>query len=160
MIVLHSITVVCPRLLTVGAFVLSVFFVLFNFCTVPLQCLRHDSVTLISILLLTYLLTYPTSVKSVAVELNFIMWKVSHFGSFMSTLGGDWPSCNTSFLLVFIQIVLLHWFHWLLDGLHQLNRNTIFFVRHTTVQPVSEICICEICVCALWNKVQPRIASC
>jgi len=50
---LHSITVVCPRLLTVGDSVLLFFFV---FCTVPLQCLWRDSVILISTLLLTYLL--------------------------------------------------------------------------------------------------------
>ena len=51
-------TVVCPRLLTVGdSVVLFDFLVFFKFCTVPLQCLS-DSVTLISTLLLTYLLTY------------------------------------------------------------------------------------------------------
>ena len=54
-IVLHSITAVCPRLLTVGD---SVVFVCFSFwfCTVPLQCKWRDSVTLISTLLFTYLL--------------------------------------------------------------------------------------------------------
>ena len=57
MIVLHSITVVCPRLLTVGA---SVIFVLFNFVQCP--CNVFDMiVTLISILLLTYLLTKEIS---------------------------------------------------------------------------------------------------
>ena len=50
-IVLHSITVVCPWLLTVGDSV--------QFCTVPLQCLWHDHVILISNqYIVTYLLTY------------------------------------------------------------------------------------------------------
>jgi len=53
-IVLHSITVVCRRLLSA----LLTFFV-----TVPLQCLWHDSVILISTLLLTYLLTSLVSEK-------------------------------------------------------------------------------------------------
>ena len=54
MIVLHSITVVCPRLLTVGASVL----LCFMFCLIlygARQCLWHDSVTIISTLLITYL---------------------------------------------------------------------------------------------------------
>jgi len=56
-IVLQSITVVCPRLLTVGDSVV-LFFFSFKFCMVPLQCLWRDSVTLISTLLLTYLLIF------------------------------------------------------------------------------------------------------
>jgi len=59
-IVLHSITVVCPRLLTVGDSVVLFAFLFFSFqfCMMPLQCLWRDRVTLISTLLLTYLLTY------------------------------------------------------------------------------------------------------
>ena len=66
MIVLHSITVVCSRLLTVGDSVV-LFVCFFKFCTVPLQCLWRDSVTLISTLLLTYLLTYLLTP-------NYVLW--------------------------------------------------------------------------------------
>jgi len=55
-IVLHSITVVCPQLLTVGDSVVLFVFLFLKFCTVPLQCLWRDSVTLISTLLLNYLI--------------------------------------------------------------------------------------------------------
>ena len=45
-IVLHSITVVCPRLLTVGdSVVLFAFLFFLIVCAVPLQCLWRDSVT-------------------------------------------------------------------------------------------------------------------
>ena len=60
MIVLHSITVICPRLLTVGDSVV-LFAFLFNFvyfvrCPCNVFDMIVDSVTLIITLLLTYLL--------------------------------------------------------------------------------------------------------
>ena len=66
MIVLHSITVVCPQLLTVGDSVI-LFVFLFNFVRCP--CNVFDvivSVTLISTVLLTYLLTYLLCMSGVS----------------------------------------------------------------------------------------------
>jgi len=63
--------------ITVGDSVVFVCFY-FQFCTVPLYCLRRDSVTLISTLLLTYLRTSPSSRVGVskASAFRFVSWTV------------------------------------------------------------------------------------